>query len=189
MKKFIIALMAFCLVFSLTGCGGGGGGGGGEVQHWGDEGANLPDKIKANYENMKKAFVSTTINSIKDKNQLETHVENYFTKHVSPTATFMNNNTYNKAKMTTRLRDVFTYYKVVDDGYTCKPGETKKISDTKYTSWCYCAFKTTRNKSNPNDTLQRTWGGWIQFTWEKSGDDWFITKGFDNKAWFEDPDN
>ena len=187
MKKFIIALMAFCLVFSLAVCGGGGGGGGGETDHWGDKGEKLPDEIQTNYKAMNSAFVPKTVNGITDGNELKEHVENTFTKYVSPTATFMNNNTYNKEKMNTRLKDVLTYYNVVD--YSFKPGETKKISDTKYTSWCYCVLNATRNKKPDGDGFKRNLTDWMQFTWEKSGNGWYITKGFDSQFWFEGNNN
>lgn len=178
MKKFVIALMAFALVITLAGCGGGGGGG--EAAHWGDEGKNLPEEIKSNYDVMKKAFTPSTVNALADKNARETYILNNFTRYVSPTATFMGNNSYNKNKMTSRLTSVLGSYKI--DSYEFKPGETSKKSDTKYTSWVYCVLNAT-NKNDKN--TKRNLGHWMLFTWEKSGDEWYITDGFDNKKWFE----
>jgi hypothetical protein len=155
--------------------------------HWGDEGTKLPDEIQTNYKAMNSAFVPETINAITDRNDLESHVENTFTKFVSPTATFMDNNTYNKDKMTARLRDILTYYNVTE--YSFKPGETKKISDTKYTSWCNCVLNATMNKQPNGNGIQRNLTFWMQFTWEKSGNDWYITKGFDSQFWFEGNNN
>ena len=180
MKKLVIALMAFALVITLAGCGGGGGGGGGgETPHWGDEGKNLPEAIKTNYNVMKDAFKPETVNALDSSSSRKTYVQNNFTKYVSPTATFMGNKTYNRNKMTSRLTSVLDSYKITN--YEFKPGETAKVSDTKYTSWTYCVLNATRK----SDGEARNLGHWMQFTWEKSGDDWFITNGFDNTKWFE----
>ncbi len=179
MKKFIIVMMAFALVFTLAGCGGGGGGGG-EAAHWGDEGKNLPEDIKVNYNVMKEAFNPETVNALANNNARKAYVEENFTTYVSPTATFMGNEKYTKAKMTSRLTSVLESYKI--DSYEFKPGETSKKDDNKYTSWVYCVL----NATNKNDKdRKRNLGHWMQFTWEKSGEEWYITSGFDNTKWFE----
>ena len=179
MKKFIIALMAFALVITLAGCGGGGGGGGGETPHWGDEGKNLDPAILNDYNVMKNAFDPDTVNALTTSGSRKTYVTNNFTKFVSPTATFMGNDKYTKDKMTSRLTSVLGSYNIIN--YEFKPGETNKISDTKYTSWVYCVL----NAKRKSDNEPRNLGHWMQFTWEKTGDDWYITDGFDNVKWFE----
>lgn len=193
MKKFIIALMAFCLVFSLAGCGGGGGGGG-TVEHWGDQGGNLPTEINKNYEKMNQAFdKSSKINDETDTNKIRERVLEYFTFSVAPvgvaTFTASDGNKYNKNDMTNRLTNVLTHYTM--DSYEFKPGDTDPDNDkegkstTKYTSWCYCVFHATNNKLPTGKGTEKNLSKWMLLTWEKIDGKWYITKGFEDVNWFK----
>ena len=176
MKKLVIALMAFALVITLAGCGGGGG----SSEHWGDRGANLDDDISKNYQAMKKAFVPETVNKLTTNEQRSAFIKENFTDFIKPGATFMGKPAYTREKMNSRMTSVLNSYLMKE--YSFEPGETGKVSDTKYTSWVYCHLYATRRSDNePRNPSQ-----WMQFTWEKAEDGkWYITSGFDSSYWFE----
>ena len=177
MKKLVIALMAFALVITLAGCGGGGG----SSEHWGDRGANLDDDISKNYQAMQEAFKPDTVNKMTTEAQRRAFLKENFTDFIKPGARFCNN-AYTREDMNSRMASVLGSYKFKE--YSFEPGETGKVSDSKYTSWVRCHIYADRNDGKKTQNLS----DWMQLTWEKGEDGkWYITGGFDNSYWFKSP--
>lgn len=181
MKKLVIALMAFALVISLAGCGGGGGSS--SEEHWGDKGANLPAEIKdTTIPTMSKAFAPATVTKMHSlsSSERQQYIKENFTNFIKEGVYFMDNKNYTRDKMTTRMDSVVNSYNFNE--YSMSAGETKKVNDSKYTSWVYCVL----DASRISDKEKRSQTGWMQFTWEKGSDGkWYITSGFNNSKWFE----
>ncbi len=178
MKKFVIALMAFALVFTLAGCGGGGGGGESISPNIATyNGLKESDtftkdaqgsKIKSEMDEMSANFASSSVSVNNKTNTLKNYVSDSFCRGSEQNL---------KNDLINTMSSRFDRYIVNEWGF--KVTDFTKDSDTQITTRCSIRLNLVLKEGKTGSVNK--WNDAIlnrNIVWVKEGDVWKMKSGF-----------